>query len=393
MPVNYQEIQGQVRAMGQQAQRLERERDDRFRQANELLDLHANDLDGLRSLVEQAAEQYTNLRCARPLSEPLTYVFGPPPPSDTRPVLLAADGSQANPSRHDMVEFGLINVGVFRICPGQALVPQERVFSKLLYEEDFDGEQEPLNEETIAMRRDLRERQILADLSANEGQPVITLTDGTLELFHEPREDRYSQRQHEEYLDALERMASMNVATAGDVDKPRAYLVVRVLELQMLRDRLEAFGRERPLRGVTDDYLFRSRLQPGQRTAVFALQFKTAERFAARLGGRMALNFFYLNVGHPQHPALARVEVPAWVAIQPWLLTLLHCALLEQCEVTGGRPYPYALHRAHEIALISFGEKQQLSDLIVSEFYRQGVQVGIKSNKQFHKDLPGRTRR
>jgi hypothetical protein len=59
----------------------------------------------------------------------------------------------------------------------------------------------------------------------------------------------------------------------------------------------------------------------------------------------------------------------------------------------GNRPYPYALHRAHEVALVSFAEKAELQDMIAVEMLRQGVDAGQKSNKQEHKDQSGtRTR-
>ena len=392
MPVNYQEIQRQIKEMGQQAPRVQQELHDRIQIAQELLLRHANDLDGLKMLVRQIAANQKHLRCAEPANEALDFAFGPPQ-TDTPAVLLAADGSQVNPSRHARVEFGLINVGVFRICPGQGLIPEEKVVSKLLYQEDLDSEQEHLTEELLALQRDSRERQLLADLASQESQDVVTLTDGPLELYSISRDDRRFAQELDLYLDVLSKLASMNVATAGYVDKPASDLVVRLLELVMLRDRPEAAGREHPLRGLTDAFLFRRLLKPGQRTAVFKIRSRNAEKFAERLDGKMALHFFYLNVGREQQPSMARVEVPAWVARQPYLLDLLHGTILQQCACMGNRPYPYALHRAHEIALVTFNERRQLEDLIIAELHRQRLPVADPSQKQYAKDLQPRRRR
>lgn len=394
MPVNYQEIQRQIKEMGQQAPRVQQDLQERKQTGQHLLERHAADLDGLRLLVQQTAAKHPHLRCAEPDREPLDFTFGPPPPSDTLPVLLAADGSQINPSRHARVSFGLINVGVFRICPGQGLVPQELVESELLYQQDLDTEHEPLTEELLALQRDAKERQLLAELARRERHPVVTLTDGPLELYNVRRDDRRFDQELEKYLEVLSDLASQNVATAGYVDKPGSDLVVRLLELVLLRERPEAAGRERPLKGLTDESLFRAHLQPGQRTAIFKIRSRSAERFAERLDGKMALHFFYLNVGRERRPSLARVEIPAWVVIQPWLINLLHAALLEQCACMGNRPYPYALHRAHEIALVTFSERRQLEDLIVAELARQKLPVADPSHKQYAKDLsPKRPRR
>jgi hypothetical protein len=104
------------------------------------------------------------------------------------------------------------------------------------------------------------------------------------------------------------------------------------------------------------------------------------------------LHFFYLNVGRPGRPWLARVEIPAWVAEDDLMLDTLHATLVQQCQVMGSRPYPYLLHRAHETAVVSLAERDQITQMIVMELRRRGVQVGEESYKQSAKDLSGRTR-
>jgi hypothetical protein len=58
----------------------------------------------------------------------------------------------------------------------------------------------------------------------------------------------------------------------------------------------------------------------------------------------------------------------------------------------GSQPYPYALHRAHETALVTLEERQKVTELIVSELERHGIQAGKISSKQAIKDLGGRKR-
>jgi hypothetical protein len=99
-----------------------------------------------------------------------------------------------------------------------------------------------------------------------------------------------------------------------------------------------------------------------------------------------------LNAGRAGRPWLARVEVPAWVAINPQMLNQLHAALIGQCRIMGSRPYPYLLHRAHEAAMVSFQEQDQVTQMILHELRRRGVEVGQESQKQALKKLPGKTR-
>ena len=127
-------------------------------------------------------------------------------------------------------------------------------------------------------------------------------------------------------------------------------------------------------------------LPSGQRSAVFGIQSGSRTHYT----GDLALHFFYLNVGIEKHPALVRVEIPKWVADDEEKLNLLHAALLEQCRMMGARPYPYVLHRAHEIAVVKFEEKRQLEQMLQLELRKAGVVPEAGSNKQSAKELPGK---
>jgi len=390
MPVNYQQVQQQVREQVKLAPARQKQQRERLEKARGLLARHAVDLQYLQDKVSQAAARDKSLRCAIPLSEPINLVKNAALPA-VFPVLLAADGSQINPNRHDAVEFGLINIGVIRLQPVQALTPVEMTSCELFLYQSPENDSGPLTEELVALKRDFKERSELARLAAAEPGVVLTLTDGPLELFREPKGDPRFDRLFEDYLDVMEVLASMNTVTAGYVDKPGADLVVRLLELTLYPDEeLQKAGKERQLGGVRDIDLFRDILQPMERSAIFAIQSSSAVKFSQRLNRHMALHFFYLNVGRVGRPWLVRVELPAWVSQQAELVDLLQATLLQQCRQMGIKAYPYALHRAHEVALVSFQDKQQLQVMIEAEMLRAGLEVGDKSYKQSHKDLEGR---
>ncbi len=383
MPVNFQQALQQIRKMGEQAVHHQEEQRKLREQAGELMEKHSCHLDKLQSLVDQGAAANPSLRCAAPFQECLKATF-PAPAVGGGYTLLAADGSQINPDRHATVEFGAINVGAIRMQIGQSQAPQELVRSQMLFFQDlFTPSGDFLTDDLVALKRDLAERQVLAELARQETGPVVVLTDGPLELFREPKGNREFEEDLKTYLKVLQELANLGVATAGYVDRPRGDLVVRLLELILLQDKgnIDRAGRERPLQGAFDYQLFED-LAPGERTAVFAIHSKSASSFT----GDLALHFFYLNVGRPGHPSLSRVEVPHWVAASAELLDLTHACLLAQSKHLGARPYPYLLHRAHEIAVISFDEHDQLENMIIAELRRQGVEVGDRSNKQIAKD-------
>ncbi len=390
MPVDFPSIQDQVRQWGEKAPRLIQDQQQRRTEALACLAEASGKIELLGETVAQSMALNPGLRCAAPAGEML---LSRRPLPETPPVytVLAADGSQINPDRHARVEFCVINVGAFAIYPGQALPSRELKSSRLLSPDELYTVNGLVTEEFVALSRDLSERSFLAELACDAPHPLVTLTDGPLELFWE-RESRGIEefrRLFEKYLTELRRLSELGAVTAGYVDKPASDLVVRMLELTQLGDLRQAGKpKGRPWIGLTDTGLFRDALAPGERSALFAIRSPAAQSFT----GELALYFFYLNVGMETRPYLARVELPGWVASDPPAVDLLHAALVSQSRVLGARPYPYALHRAHEVAVVPLVEKEQLEQMLVAEMLRRGLPVGEKSNKQTAKDGQGRTR-
>jgi hypothetical protein len=391
MSIDFQEVRSQVKVLGELAPQRARDIQVLRERALETLRDIATDVQGLRQKVHLIAPSYDpNLRCALPADpdlrpvESLNAGYSLPALPQTA-TLLAADGSQISPDRNLEVQYGLINVGAIQMSLNDGQAPNLFVKSKLMYDQELQTPTGLLSEGALALLRDLNERSILAELAEQATPPVITFTDGPMELWGTNDFEGASPFAHKlsEYLQVLASLARLNVATAGYVDKPFANLVVRLLDVALLEeDKLKEVKETYPLRGVTDLYLFRRLLQPGERSAVFALQSKSAANYRDAL----ALHFFYLNVGRG---GLARVEIPAWVAGDPQLLDSLHAVLIDQCQVMGSRPYPYLLHRAHETAVVTLDEKDQVTQMILVELRRRGVEVDQLSNKQSAKDASG----
>lgn len=395
MTINFVEVHRQIQQAAGEAQREQARLRDEFNRAWETLQTWADRLPDLGRRVEQALRYNPSLRCARPGHEALTTRV-PAPPVPTQGLLLAADGSNANPNHHDRIPFGLINIGLFGYDLGHHRPPQELIQSEVLLNQDLYDDLGTIGEERIALERDLRERRALLERLRDETvTPLVTLTDGPLELYRQPREDPEFHARFQDYLRVLTALAAQGVITAGYVDKPQADLVVRLLELALLdEDELAQAGQLRPLRGITDRALFGQLLQPGERSALFGLQSTTAERFRQAAQGQLELHFFYLNVGLAGQPKVVRVEIPHWVAVDTTAVTILHGVLLQQTQITPNRRYPYALIRAHELAVVTYQDRQAVAAMIEQEWLNQGVVVGEESEKQRAKqDLQSSSRR
>jgi hypothetical protein len=387
MAIDYQQVIKKIREIAVIAKQNDGLIIARCGHAIKLLEANANQFETLQRKVEQAYEYDPNLRCALPVNETLNASFILPdlPPQVT---LIAADGSQINPDRHAALFFSLINVGAIVIEPGSGKAPDIFTFSDLKYGEELYGDTGLIGEDLIALGRDLAERQKLLDLAKQYPTPVVALTDGPVEVWGPKggNSDAY-RRTLENHLMILSRLQERDVTLGGVVDKPGANLVVRLLEIAELHiEDLKDIRKKSSLRGVTDLWLFQQLLHPGERSALFGLQSSSKAHYK----GGLALHFFYLNTSRDEHPNLVRVEIPAWVAQDDIKLNTLHAALISQSRILGARAYPYILHRAHEVAVVKFEDKQQVEQMLLLELRRSGVEVGDPSSKQATKDLPGR---
>ena len=385
MPVNYQQIRSAIRAAGQQMPQYALKMQERRNESLRLFEEYAHETTILSERAERALELNGDLRLAIPGTQPLDSHI----PEDTTqpvPVLWAADGSQIIPDGHLALQFGVINVGLIRLAAGEA--PLQSIESQLLFADDlYDEQGHRLGEESIALRRDSKERTALLQATRAENSPALTLTDGPLELFRDLRASSEYQQELQNYLSILSQMSDRQLLTAGYVDKPRSDLVVRLLEL-LITPEQDIKKNPRPLAGIGDAEIFATFMQPGERSTIFGLQSPSTRLFQ----GDLALHFFYVNVGRANKAQIVRVEIPAWVARTETAINTVQHVLLSQCRQMGSKAYPYILHRAHETAMVSFDERNQLLNLLQVEMLNQGQPSGETSNKQQAKNLPGKTR-
>jgi hypothetical protein len=390
MSLDYLQVSQQVKQLGERALELQHDLQTKLAEAHELLDGYATEIEQLQEKVQQVVHSYDpTLRCAMPTTVALDAHF-PLPPLPEQVTLIAADGSQIFADRHAEVDYCLVNTGLIWMRYGSSDAPQTSIHSRLVYAEQLEG----MSEDRLSLQRDLAERSRLLELARQVPAPVITLTDGPLELWTTTLEGgRVAgefKQSLEQYLAVLHQLRENKATTAGYVDKPGADLVVRLLEVaKATDDDLVQMKKFHPFKGVTDRELFRDALPASERSAVFAIQSRSSLQYQ----GELSLHFFYLNVGKPDKPYLARVEIPRWVAEDQDMLNDLHAVLVSQCRMIGARAYPYLLHRAHETALVSLEDKEQVTQMIVNELHKRGLGVSGESAKQYNKDVSGKRTR
>lgn len=385
MPVNLIEIQKSLPSFAGQAKAHFEQEESYLRELKKVLTASAGQLDAVRMLVGREADDSPRLRCAVPTDEALNGAF-PVGLLPERVALLAADGSQINPSRHARVPFCVINIGAVEMVRGSGQMPRVYQESRLL---DYDRTTLPdtglITEGSVALTRDLAERQKLADWSADLPHPAIAMIDGPLELYRDVQQTTEFERIAGEFKAVLNKFQRNNVFLLGYVDKPGSDLLVSLLEVIGRQDVAfsSGFPKDRPVRVVDTALLGDILKNPGDRSAVFSVSSPTSDKF----GDDQQVHFFFMNVGTEDFQHLARVEVPAWVAAEKANIALIQAALLDQTRMLGSKPYPYLLHRSHEVALVSMDEHRSVEEMIIREFMREHVPVGSPSQKQAVKDL------
>ncbi|MBI3167508.1 MAG: DNA double-strand break repair nuclease NurA [Chloroflexi bacterium] len=390
MPINYQEIYTQINAIGQGAKEKQKRKEEAQELAQNLLTSFNSQLDALRSKVDFAKQADSHIRCAMPLNEPLASSC-PPPDSVIQSTLIAADGSQIVPNRHEPLQYYVINVGAIAMQIGSGNTTEVETDTELHVLDEFDDTY--FSDSQVALQRDVAERKKLLAMSEKYSGTIVALTEGQLELWGSVDNENAKEfeKSLHDYLHALEEMRQKQIIAGGYVDKPGANWVIKLLEIAGTpQDELKNVRKNRLLAGVTDLWMFSQILGEHERSAVFALQAKSAEKYK----GALAIHFFYINVGDKKHPKIARVDVPLWVVENPSMLNVLHSVLVEQSKIMGSsQPFPYLLHRAHEIAIVTHREKEDIDRLLSRDILVRGGKLGEKSGKQSAKDLKGRARR
>ncbi|MEP6895369.1 MAG: DNA double-strand break repair nuclease NurA [Chloroflexota bacterium] len=389
MPIDYQQIYETIKKIGAGTQERRKKKEDAQAQAQDLLAYFDFRLDELRAKVDSAKAADANIRCAYPLDENLASSH-PVPDSVIQATLIAADGSQIVPNRHDPLQYYVINVGAIAMQVGSGNTPEVFTDTELHMLDEF--EDTFFSDSQVALQRDVAERKKLLEVAQKYKGTIIALTEGQLELWGAVDSDnsRDFEKSLQDYIDALKEMEKQNVITSGYVDKPGANWVVRLLEIAVIpKDELPNLKKYRPFLGVTDLWLFKQLLGKHERSAIFRLQAKSAEKYTDSI----SIHFFYINVGDEKKPKIARVDVPFWVVNNKDALNNLHCALIEQAKIMGNEPFPYLLHRAHEIAVVTHKEKEEIDQMLAIEIRNNGGEVGEKSGKQSAKDLQGKTKR
>lgn len=389
MSLEFNKLFEQVRKMGDMLSHLDFDVSDKLALAIRRFE-EAGDLDSLRAKIRVVrGPEVSGYRGAAPLdipeAEPINQIRTAPdaPPAAT---LIAADGSQIYPNEQAPVHYYLINTAAFTYYHGYDHTPVPATFPELAYHKNLvhDANKQLVNARTIDARRTVAEMKLLAEqvwTQRREGAPapLVALFDNHL-LFWANADVTDSGQILKDYHAALGQLYDAGAILCGYIDSPsRSRTVLRLLYLSSLRDEAEIIAKQKllevggDLEGLRDVHLFNAVLEPGERSAIMVAN--SPRNFDYRQkNANFEVAFFYLKVYNGYQTALARVDIPVWVARDAAAVDALHALLLDQCQMQGRTPYPYALTRADELAVVTSKDKRKLEEMIRLELQKQGIQ-------------------
>lgn len=281
-----------------------------------------------------------------------------PVQAQSEPYAIAAiDGSQIYPERHIDCPWFVINIGSvqFSYEPGPSRVffrSEPHLFS--VYGEDG----QLFDQEMINCQRNYHElRAALSLPPLNEHKQEIFLFDGSLLLWNVEQLNQ-SQRQYYRtlYFSVLHCFFEKKLPVAWYVSWPKNNELMNVVRYCAQK----MSGAPCSLIALTDKDLLAKFLKPYHRTIVFQSKSACALSYPPSLRPY----FFYLNV----IDEIARVEIPAWIAVDQERVDLLAAVIVDQ--VKKGDGYPVCIAEAHEQAVVKSSDR----DFFYQIFEQMSVQ-------------------
>lgn len=398
MALEFNKLVDQLDKFGSMIRELDFDVSDRLTVARNRL-FAATDLEAIHERIEMVRRpDVSGYRGAAPLDapyhEPIYQAF-PMPEIPVSSTIVAADGSQIYPNEQWRVPYFLTNVGVFVYFHGEERTPMQVTSPRLIYhpERVRDKSKRVLSSRTIDAARTVREMHELAKVCwdmRDEARPLLALYDNRL-LFWVGSDVTNNKELLKQYHAAMVHLHDAQAILAGYVDNPvRSRLVIRLLHLLNLSED-EVRGAELgsgDLEGLRDLDLFDVILKPGERSAMMVQNSPHNLKFKQR-GENYEIAFFYLKISSGYQSAIARVDIPMWVARNRRAVDELHALLVTQCSMQGRNPYPYTLTRADELAVVSSRDKAKLEEMIRLEWriHKPGIDPLVFSAKTLGKQL------
>jgi len=389
--LDLQKLMGQMQGMSEQLQK----------EAQQL----TGKLDRAETIFHQATANQANLckhseilrdrfifNCAEPV-EPLGQIQSISPIT-TPHIVLATDGSQIAPSRHEIAYCYLINIGRVAIYYNSGIYPLLDNVPEVFYktEDLYKARQWGIQtEQWMTLKRTVAENVALANLAiATIGSyphsPMLAFSDGALvhwELDEIPADAR--SQLLPDILAAWDDLKSQRIPLAGYISAPRAAEATNFLRLQICpfeQPDCHTHCSTKPLdsapcsqiQPLRDGTLWSRLLKVGECSPLWKSQARILQEY-----GEHQIYFCYLHVG----TEISRIEMPAWTALDPEMRSQALQIIFAQ--VQKGYGYPVVLAEAHNQAVVTGSDRRRFFAILEQQMVKSGLRNITTSYKESRK--------
>lgn len=272
--------------------------------------------------------------------------------------IVAVDGSQIYPDRHQGSHCFLINIGSVVLAYG---IPGKRVFcdsEPYLFvgnEDDISG----ISPDIVNCRRE--EYEFEAGLTTSclyrdkhAESPLLFLFDGSLIFWHLETKDQHVRDTFlMRYCSTLQKLYNETILCAGYISLPRSKELINLIRFELCGgDHKKECNSA--VEHFVDSSIAHFFLKPFTRSILF----KHCSAISDHYPKDIKPYFFYLHVGSE----IVRIEVPAWIAHDEEKIDLIAQIIIDQA--VKGRGYPVSLAEAHEQAVIKGPDRDFFYHLI-----------------------------
>jgi hypothetical protein len=294
--------------------------------------------------------------------------------------VIAVDGSQIYPDRHQGSSCFLINIGSIVLHYGTAHAQVQFNSVPRVFTEHGDAYEGLSSVDDInGIRQDL-ELKAGYDVSCvvrgqiKDQAPLLLLFDGSLIFWHlHTKEEKIRSFFLQKYMVSLQQLYEQQILTASYISSPKSKELVNLVRFSMGDDADNQSGDD-DMDCIVDVAIAGFFLLPHTRSTVFQNNASISDYYPPALRP----HFFYLHVGIE----IGRVEIPAWIASDELLVDLIAQIIVDQCRKGSG--YPVALAEAHEQAVVKGPDREFFYHLLqkISMSHNQQLRISPKSLKK-----------
>lgn len=275
--------------------------------------------------------------------------------------VVATDGSQIYPDKHQGVPCYVLNTGVAQFNYGStSKVSLSSIPEIVTLLEDT------MTEDVVNCRRAEREFEVGLQVSKEvmADEPFVFLCDGSLIFWHleakgRGLKDRFLKR----YLLLLDQYYHARIPLAGYISLPKSKELIGVLR----NAGVHKMGPKTSCETLVDTDLVALFLPKNSRTEVFKHHSKLADEYPEHLKP----HFLYMHTDLE----IARVEIPKWVAEDSALVERVVGILQDQA--IKGNGYPVSLAEAHEQAVVKSYEREIFFGMLQKMHLKNGRRMAI----------------